>query len=175
MELVLEVGLLDVMLLKHGFQLMSTLIYTLHIMCVTYIVWHELCFGWGGHLLSIHAVFAGSDTHLVKASSSLIMGYSSVNTLKAERGKRYENNNTICTNTVNHIKNPQQYYKCTIPMMDFSTSHQRSTIRNIIYYTHLSPEVFPVPTTVTAKTMNWRKSLKWLRWVFITARGKVCW
>lgn len=33
-------------------------------------------------LLSIHAVLAGSDAHLAKASSSLIGGYSSLKTLE---------------------------------------------------------------------------------------------
>lgn len=39
-------------------------------------------------LLSIHAVLAGSDAHLAKASSSLIGGYSSLNTLEKHGRKQ---------------------------------------------------------------------------------------
>lgn len=38
-------------------------------------------------LLSIHAVLAGSDAHLAKASSSLIGGYSSLKTLEKHKQK----------------------------------------------------------------------------------------
>lgn len=41
----------------------------------------NICGGYHS-LLSIHAVLAGSDAHLAKASSSLIGGYSSLKTLE---------------------------------------------------------------------------------------------
>lgn len=62
----------------------------IYMSCVFIIVWHQLCFGRGGFLLSIQAVFAGSDTHLVRASSSLMTGYSSGNTLKTEGEKMWK-------------------------------------------------------------------------------------
>lgn len=41
-------------------------------------------------LLSIQAVFAGSDAHLAKASSSLIGGWSSVKTLEKKGSENHE-------------------------------------------------------------------------------------
>ena len=65
------------------------------------------------HLLSIHAVLAGSDTHLVKASSSLTGGLSSLKTLE-----QTETTETSSSATFSHCHRNTTVYSSTYLPVD---------------------------------------------------------